>query len=68
MRYREAWKIDFNYLWMCIVVQSCNSAANMVVMGLVLGQSTMAISAIGYYAKYLPFIMFYGSVFVVVYM
>ena len=43
MRYREAWKIDFNYLWVCV-----NSAVNMVVMGLVLEQSTMAISAIDY--------------------
>ena len=47
----------------CCCLQSCDSVVNMLVMGLVLGQSLMVISTTGtlFYAKYLSFIMYYGS-------
>ena len=54
----------------CFCLQTCNSVVNMKVMDLVLGQCLMAISTIGipyYVQKYLHFIMYYGSAFVVVY-
>ena len=49
----------------CCCLQTCNSVANMLVMGLVLGQSLMVISTMViscYMQKYLSFIMYYGSV------
>ena len=58
LRYREKHVKD-----VCCCLQTCNSVVYVVVTGLVLGQSLMVISTTGslLYAKYLPFIMYYGS-------
>ena len=47
----------------CCCLKTCNSVVNMLMMGLVLGPSLMVISITGIllYAKYFPFIMYYGS-------
>ena len=61
---RETWKRCFNYnaVGVCCCLEICNSVVNIVVTGLVLGQSFISSTGI---LLYLPFIMYYGSVFVV---
>ena len=66
LRYREkAFKLA---VAVCCCLQTCNSVLNILIMGLGLRQSLMVISITGIllYAK-VPFLMYYKSVFVVVY-
>ena len=63
---RETCKIHFNWVWACVVVYKY--VIQFVVMELVLGQSFMVISSIGVLMqKWLPFLIYYWSGFVVVY-